>query len=200
MTNIDMNKFKHYVAVDDATKSSAVSYEEFYKTAEEANEAAEERWEGLTEHDKRGNRRVYVGYVTLDEMNLDWLDDDDEFDYDSPPWNGESDYDPNGIILFDSRFYQQKKDAIEHLRQFDINDDMRNYYHVFEEPTLEGDCYIARAICENDNPEPDYSDIAYMKQYLLRWNKAAFENYDYCRSLEIIPLNETIRLDELLDI
>lgn len=200
MRNIDMNKFKPYIVIDDAIQSNAEVYSSYYKTAEEANSAAQDLWEGLTACDRRGNRRVYLRYITLNEMNLDWLDDDDEFDYNNPPWNGDWNYDPNDAMLFDSRFYQQKIDAVEYLRIFDINTEMWDYYHVFEEPELEGDYYTARAICENDNPEPDYSDIAYMKQYLLRWNKAAFENYDYCRSLEIIPLNETIRLDELLDI
>ena len=36
MKNIDMNKFKHYVVVDDATESKAAIFEEFFKSAEEA--------------------------------------------------------------------------------------------------------------------------------------------------------------------
>ncbi len=102
MKNIDMNKFKHYVVVDDATESKAAIFEEFFKSAEEANKAAQESWERLTDYDKRGNRRIYVGYVTINEMNLDWIDEDDDFDYDSPPWNGDSGLDPNGVLLFDS--------------------------------------------------------------------------------------------------
>lgn len=200
MRNIDMNKFKPYIVIDDAIQSNAEVYSSYYKTAEEANSAAQDLWEGLTACDRRGNRRVYVRYITLNEMNLDWLDDDDEFDYNNPPWNGDWNYDPNDAMLFDSRFYQQKIDAVEYLRIFDINTEMWDYYHVFEEPELEGDYYTARAIYEDDNPVPDtYDRTAFMKTYRLKWNKEAYDNGNP-KPLEITPLEQTVWLDELLHV
>lgn len=168
MKNIDMNKFKPYVVVDDATSSKAVTFTTFYKTAEEANEVAQSTWEGLTDYDKRGNRHIYVGYVTPEMMDLDLIDEDDELDYDRPPWNCDSDVDPNGVVLFDSKLYGKKQKMLATaFTKEPLSFDGAEYW-VMEEPKPNHDNPLqmeALAILKDDS----LPYHPYVNTYMVTW-------------------------------
>lgn len=62
-----------YVIIDDCTNKRASTFEQFFKTEQEAIEYAKAEWALLTDHDKYERDAYYVASCTLDEDGeIDW--------------------------------------------------------------------------------------------------------------------------------